>query len=577
MPTSTLAAGAARAIQSAFLAYHARFIAITRRAKTRFEAREWREGQADALERLTLYRTCVQETVTAIGEMVGGNVRNAFFWHETKSVHARLSERRLDTGLARTFFNSVTRRIFTTVGVDASIEYLDQLAEPDVRRDPVEPPFWTYRGGRGTADLLTDIFSGLPFRPEFDDQVRDAARAAAIIDQRLAGRPLEAIEVLPPIFYRGRVAYMVGRVQAGGDPVPLLVSFLHEPEGIVADAVLMDEREVSIVFSFTRSYFHVEVDRPQLTIAFLQSIMPRKPSDELYTAIGYNKHGKTMFYRNLVRHLDDTDDQFEIAEGEPGLVMTVFALPSFNTVFKVIRDRFGQPKSTTREAVRNRYELVFVHDRVGRLADAQEFEYLEFARSRFTPELLRELETEAASSLRIEGDRVIIRHLYTERRVTPLNLYLKGASPGAAVEAIVDYGAAIRELAAANIFTGDMLLKNFGVTRQGRVIFYDYDELCLLTECNFRAIPETDDPLLEMAADPWFSVGEHDVFPEEFRAFFILPGPLGEAFMHHHADLLTLEFWRDMQARQAGGELPEVLPYREERRLSHAAPDAVSH
>ena len=567
MVPPSLAHQAAHAIHAAFLAYHARFTQITRRAKARFEAREWREAQSDAVERLTLYRETVNDTVAALTSLVGSNIRNAFLWHEIKSIHARLTQGRQDTSLGRTFFNSVTRRIFTTVGVDPSIEYVDLVDQPEVRNTAGEVPFWSYRGGRATAELVTDLFSSLPFRPEFENLSRDAELAAQTIDQTLAGRAIEMVEVLPPIFYRGTVAYVVGRIRTAEGLVPLLFAFLHPENGIVTDAVLLHEDEVSIVFSFTRAYFHVEVDRPQLTIGFLQSIMPRKPTDELYTAIGFNKHGKTVFYRNLMRHLASTDDRFEIAEGEPGLVMTVFALPSFNTVFKVIRDRFGQPKATTRESVRARYDLVFVHDRVGRLADAQEFEYLEFARSRFSPALLEELLSEAASSVRVDGERIVIRHLYTERRVTPLNLYLRSAGPALSRDAIIDYGAAIRELAAANIFTGDMLLKNFGVTRHGRVIFYDYDELCLLTDCNFRSLPVTDDPLLEMAAEPWFSVAERDVFPEEFRAFFLLPGPLGEAFLDRHADLLDVEFWRRMQARQSSGEVVEVLPYREERRL----------
>jgi isocitrate dehydrogenase kinase/phosphatase len=569
MPAPSLAPQAAEAIQSAFLAYHARFNAITRRAKARFELREWQEAQRDAVERLTLYKLAVSEAVENLDALVGSNIRNGFFWHEIKASHSRLSEGRQDTGLARTFFNSITRRIFTTVGVDPSIEYVDLLAQPELRSQGGQAPFWTYRGGRPTAEIVTDIFAGLPFRPEFQDLSRDATLAAGAIDSHLAaaGHTIDAVELLPPIFYRGTVAYVVGRIRSGDGVAPLLFAFLHPEEGIAADAVLLSEDEVSIVFSFTRAYFHVDVDRPQLTIGFLQSIMPQKPTDELYTAIGYNKHGKTVFYRNLMRHLATTDDRFEISEGEPGLVMSVFALPSFNTVFKVIRDRFGQPKTTTRDAVRARYDLVFVHDRVGRLADAQEFEFLEFARSRFAPALLDELLQEAASSVRLENDRVIIRHLYTERRVTPLNLFLRAASPEAAVDAIIDYGAAIRELAAANIFTGDMLLKNFGVTRHGRVIFYDYDELCLLSECNFRTMPLTDDPLLEMAADPWFSVGERDVFPEEFRSFFLLPGRLGEAFLARHADLLSVEFWRRMQERQSSSEVMDVLPYRQERRL----------
>jgi isocitrate dehydrogenase kinase/phosphatase len=571
MSTTSLAQQAAAAIHRAFLEYEARFTAITRRARLRFEHREWRKAQDDAVERLTLYRSVVDATVAALMELLEAQVRNAFVWREIKAVHARLSQGRLDTELSGTFFNSITRRIFTTVGVDPNIEYLDFIRDPDEQGPGDQPGLWTFKGGRPTADIVTDILSSLPFRPEYHDLSRDAVLSARAIDRELASHPgrLEAIEILPPVFYRGTAAYVVGRMRVGDALLPLVFAFLHPEEGIVTDAVLMHPNEVSIVFSFTRSYFHVDIERPHLTISVLRSIMPRKPVDELYTAIGFNKHGKTVFYRNLMRHLETTDDRFDIAEGEPGLVMTVFALPAFNAVFKIIRDRFGAPKSTKRETVRARYDLVFVHDRVGRLADAQEFEHLEFDRARFAPALLDELLTAAASSVRVEGERVIIRHLYTERRVTPLNLYLKHAAPQAGRDAIVDYGCAIRELAAANIFTGDMLLKNFGVTRNDRVIFYDYDELCLLTECNFRAIPETDDPLMEMSAEPWFSVGERDVFPEEFRPFFVFPGPLGEAFLSRHADLLEVAFWKDMQERQVAGEIVDVLPYREEARLDH--------
>jgi isocitrate dehydrogenase kinase/phosphatase len=569
MSTTSLAHQAATAIHQAFLEYESRFTAITRRARLRFENREWRQAQEDAVERLTLYRAVVDDTVAALMALLEAQVRNAFVWREIKAVHARLSQGRLDTELSGTFFNSITRRIFTTVGVDPNIEYLDFIRDPDERGQGDQAGLWTFKGGRPTADIVTDIFSSLPFRPEYDDLSRDALVSARAIDRELANHPgrLEAIEILPPVFYRGTAAYVVGRMRVGEALLPLVFAFLHPDEGIVTDAVLMHPNEVSIVFSFTRSYFHVDIERPHLTISVLRSIMPRKPVDELYTAIGFNKHGKTVFYRNLMRHLETTDDRFDIAEGEPGLVMTVFALPAFNAVFKIIRDRFGAPKSTSRETVRARYDLVFVHDRVGRLADAQEFEHLEFDRARFAPALLDELLTAASSSVRVEGERVIIRHLYTERRVTPLNIYLKHAAAGPARDAIVDYGCAIRELAAANIFTGDMLLKNFGVTRNDRVIFYDYDELCLLTECNFRAIPQTDDPLREMSAEPWFSVGERDVFPEEFRPFFVFPGPLGEAFLSRHADLLEVHFWKDMQERQVRGEIVDVLPYRQESRL----------
>jgi isocitrate dehydrogenase kinase/phosphatase len=302
-------------------------------------------------------------------------------------------------------------------------------------------------------------------------------------------------------------------------------------------------------------------------VEFLRSLMPRKPVDELYTSLGYHKHGKTELVRALLRHMETHDARFEVAEGEKGLVMTVFALPSLNVVFKIIKDRFGPPKQTTRREVMEKYHLVFVRDRVGRLADAQEFEGLSFARDRFSKELLAELLADCGGTVRVEGDQVLFRHLYTERRVTPLNLYLRQVDEASAVDAVLDYGQAIRDLAAANIFTGDMLLKNFGVTRHGRVIFYDYDELCLLTECRFRGIPAAPHDEDEFSAEPWFPVGEHDVFPEEFGAFLALPGRPGEAFRMSHGELLTVEYWHRMQRLAEAGEVVDIFPYRPGRRL----------
>jgi isocitrate dehydrogenase kinase/phosphatase len=292
--------------------------------------------------------------------------------------------------------------------------------------------------------------------------------------------------------------------------------------------------------------------------------------------MGYNKHGKTELYRSLMRQLEEPDAQFAFVEGEEGMVMAVFTLPSLNVVFKAIKDSFGAPKNTTRRAVMEKYQFVFVRDRVGRLADAQEFEHLEFPRRCFPDALLEYLTGVAGATIRLEGDRVVVRHLYTERRVTPLNLFLQESDEATAREAVVDYGEAIKDLAAADIFTGDMLLKNFGVTRHGRVICYDYDELCLLSECRFRRIPEATSLEDEFSAEPWFHVGESDVFPEEFKAFLVPPGSLRETFLEAHGDLLDPSFWQNVQRQLAAGEVVDVFPYRRNSRLQRNEENATT-
>lgn len=186
---------------------------------------------------------------------------------------------------------------------------------------------------------------------------------------------------------------------------------------------------------------------------------------------------------------------------------------------------------------------------------------LKFHRSRFSPDLLEELLSQTSRTTRLEGDYVVIGHAYVERRLRPLNLYLREVSPESARRAVLDYGAAIWDLAETNIFPGDLLLKNFGVSYHGRVMFYDYDELCPLTDCNFREMPTPSTHEEEMSAEPWYHVGVNDIFPEEFGSFLGFGGELRELFLEHHQRLLSASAWRKLQDRIRAGETIEALPY----------------
>ena len=334
------------------------------------------------------------------------------------------------------------------------------------------------------------------------------------------------------------------------------------------DTLICDEDELSIVFSFTRAYFMVRSPYPFGLVRFLNELLPNKKRSELYAAIGQHKHGKTEFHRGFLAHLRQSNDAFVAAPGIKGMVMTVFTLPSYQTVFKVIRDEFPPQKAVTAAEVREKYHIVKRHDRAGRMADTQEFRNLRLPLDRFAPELIDELRAAAPSALRIEGHQVRIRHLYTERAMTPLNLYIENADQATLIEALDEYGNAIKQLAAANIFPGDMLLKNFGVTRHRRVVFYDYDEISALTDVNFRAVPEPRTPEEELAAEPWFSVGKNDVFPEEFRRFLFGKAEIKRLFAALHGELFTPEYWRGLQRAILDGKTMDVFPYRRKRRFS---------
>jgi isocitrate dehydrogenase kinase/phosphatase len=410
---------------------------------------------------------------------------------------------------------------------------------------------------------VVDADLGIAFASLEADCQNAALRLAEHLRRIGALRVLDRVDVVDAIFYRGKAAYLVGRVFSGSQMFPLVLAVLHPPEGGRIDAVLLSENQVSVLFSFTRSYFHVDIKRPYDLVTFLRTLMPRKRLSELYIAIGQHKHGKTSLYRELLFHLKGTGERFSIARGTRGLVMVVFGLSGFDVVLKVIKDRFPSPKRTTRKEVRERYRLVFLADRAGRLVDAQEFEYLQFDRSRFDPELLELLSSECGRNIEIFEQAVVIRHAYIERRVIPLDIYLRDADPELAAAAIVEYGNAIKQLAATGIFTGDLLLKNFGVTRHGRVVFYDYDELTTIDKCVFRSLPED----AETGDEPAFGVGPDDIFPEEFERFLGVEGELKATFMDQHRDLYSTDWWRAVQRRVAAGELIDIIPYEETARL----------
>ena len=566
---SRLAALCAEEARKAFRDYVARFDEITQRARERFLARDWHGSYNDAAERLHLYSRVLDGLTNRVESLLGARLRERSVWQATKAVYSSLIAQSIRWEIGESFFNSLTRRVFATEGVDQAIEFVDT----DFDAPPTEHDAELCRASTGAAlpDLissaLTDVDSGFA-----KDHWRDLDRAVAAAAERVLSRIVQqkdaTLEIFRGVFYRGRGAYLVGRIIAGAKAIPVAFSVRHpDRSGLTLDAVLMGEGDLSILFSYTRAYFRVAAPSPYGLVKWLRELMPLKRAADLYNAIGFNRHAKTEFYRDFVAQMNASSDRFKTAEGTPGMVMLVFTLRSYDVVFKVIKDRFDFPKDTTPNEVMRRYKLVFEHDRAGRLVEAHEFEHLRIPRNRFEPALLEDLLRAAGQMVRLEGDDVVIAHVYVERRIRPLNIFFAEADATQIAAAARDYGQAIKDLAVSNIFPGDVLTKNFGVTRRGRVVFYDYDELCFLTDCNFRDLPQATTYEEEISAEPWYSVRENDVFPEEFLNFLSLPGPARAALLEQHADLFHPDFWRSVQRKLRDGETPEVFPYRPERRL----------
>lgn len=550
----------AAAIAEHFRAYNEEFGRITRRAALNFLAEDWDAAQLDAVARIELYEQRVSKCVQAIGEELKSQRAHVPLWVDIKRAYEQIVARRPDSDFYRTFFNSVTRDLFGTVGVNPEVEFCATSAG----RASGAVPIRVYRIGSSLPAAMREVLTDLPFGAAIAHQESAVHRISAEIGRyfesgRHSGAP-ESIELIEPVFYRGLQAFVVGRLIGDGAITPLVIAFRNSPRGVEVDAVMLSRAEVSSLFGYARSYFHVDLPVVSAAITLLRSFMPRKPIDELFTVLGRAKQGKTERYFALQRHLETSIDSFVHAPGDRGLVMIVFTLPSHDLVFKVIRDTFGAPKTSTRADVIERYHFVFRHDRAGRLVDAQEFKRLRLPRARFMPALADELLRDAGESCRIEGEDLIIEHCYIERRLRPLNLFLRESDPAAGEAAIIDYGNALRDLAASNVFPGDLLLKNFGVTNHGRVIFYDYDELCLVSDCVFRDLPQPRWEEEETSAEPWFHFGPHDVFPEQWLQFLAIPPALREVFLRHHAELLTAAWWRAQSTQPAEADLIHRTP-----------------
>ncbi|MCH4564797.1 bifunctional isocitrate dehydrogenase kinase/phosphatase [Halomonas sp. EGI 63088] len=556
--------------------YRSRFKEITADASRRFRDAAWREAQQASADRINLYDEKVEETLVRLQRTFEEEVLTHFdCWREARGHYAGLISQRLDYELAETYFNSLFCSIFHHRHIRNDWMFVYRSREAAAHHSGLT--LTRRRGVEGDwARALRWALAEAPLEIPFENLERDVRLGADFLSSHLPAAILDAVdaevELLKSVFYRNKGAYLVGRIRGGGEQVPLVLPILHgerqaASEGLHLDTVIIEPEEVSIIFSFTRAYFQVEVQVPCEFVDFLQELMPDKPEGELYSAIGFYKHGKTEFFRGLNRQVAKREDRFIIAPGVRGMVMAVFVLPSYRTVFKIIKDRFDPSKDMSRDNVRDKYHLVKRHDRVGRMADTQEFSNFIVRADHFAPECLEHLLDVAPSTVYLKDDKVIIKHCYTERMMTPLNLYLEQCDEAETFAVLKDYGNAIKQMAAANIFPGDMLLKNFGVTRHGRVIFYDYDEICYLTECNFRHIPEPMYPEQELSSEPWYSVGPNDIFPEEFGPFLFADIRLRKLFYELHPELFDADYWTGLQRAILDGRVIDVYPYRNKQRF----------
>ena len=579
---SKLAKKIAKEILKGFDRHFSFFSEITASAQQRFESADWKAERKNSQLRIQFYDKRVDESIEYLREKFDLVLFDEAMWARTKSHYILLLQDHMQPELAETFYNSLFCRIFDRKFYTNQYIFVRSAVSTGYINSDVSTYFAYYPAKTGFFSSISAVLQQHQLNIPFENLHRDArniARSVCKIFKR--GNRKASLnfqyQVINALFYRNKAAYIVGKVINGHDEYPFAIALLNnEKGGIFVDALLVGEDSVSQLFSFSYAYFMVLHPVPSAIVRFLKSLMPKRKIEGLYSAIGFQKQGKTDFYRGFLHHLEYSDDDLILAPGIPGMVMSVFTLPSYPYVFKVIRDYFAPPKEISRKQVEEKYQLVKQHDRVGRMADMLEFSHVVLPLDRFTPKLLEDLKSTCESSLYFFEDKqgnkkLMLDHVYIERRMIPLNLELKQAENDhnyERLECLVrSYGDAIKELSAANIFPGDLLYKNFGVTRLGRVVFYDYDEIVYLTDCNFRKkpIPKTHEQL--MSAVPWYSVAENDIFPEEFASFLLGNDRVKNTFLKYHNDLLDADYWKQKQDKIRQGIYEDVFPYPEKFRF----------
>jgi len=580
MKSSTPEELAAKIALEGFDSFNKAFRELTRRAARRFEGKEWAEGRRDASERIDLYDRALEEVASQLRTTLGGLAQEQALWAGARPRFASLVAHRYDIDRAETFFNSVTRKMLRTVGINRDVEFF--FLHPKTNLPEGEASVYRrYTNSGDTARLMKEIFTDFRFLVGYERLERDASLVAQEIDLFLwpiTGPDMSfKVDVVPALFYRNTLTYLIGRILVDSRIIPLVIPFVNGDSGVYADTVLLHDSDVSIVFSFAYSSFFVDIERYDALIAFLRSILPGADLAELYTAVGYNRHGKTEFYRHLHRYVHVSKEQFVIAPGREGAVMIVFTLPHYASVFKIIKDTpcfvrstHTTPKAITNEQVRHQYDFVSHRDPAGRMVDTQEFENLRFKTKRFSPALLDEFRQVATRAVSVTEDYVILRHVYIQRKVHPLPMFFNAEKDSETLRGVLlDFGYFLKDIAASGVFPTDLFNTwNYGVTSWGRVVLYDYDDVVPIERVTFREKPlprnEEEETSLE---EDWIVATEDDFFMDEIERYSGIPNPLKGVFKSAHGDLYTLRFWAELTGAVARGEIFDVIPYDRRKRF----------
>lgn len=586
-PAGRLEEKIAGLIFSSFHTYYLKYEGITGRAKYRFLNREWAQDVQDGVSRINLHPEIMGKLKEDVRHVQPDENFIRQHWREIRTSYMRLVKEKSQVGnayrrdLVHTYFYMAQRIFFPRDSIDDPMGLVwDNRANPSI-----VPGFVVkYEQGRSgqLRKLLAKIINKSPFSGHLAHAQDDALLGARALELGLQNHgknieDLSSLELLSPVFYQTKRAYQVGRVVfKSGEFLPMVLGYAHPESGVQLDVVLVGEKDVSPLFSYTRSNFHVDVSAYREMVEYLVQMLPNKNRIDFLAAIGFHNPAKEYLKASLRAKLARPNAHFDFAIGVKGNATDVFSVTGFPFVFKIPRELSKKIDFVGRERIIENYRYVHRIDRVGRMLDGLRFQNMRFKKTNFTPELLAYLQENSPSHVRGEGDDVVFDDIFVQKKVIPLNVYLERADDKHTRSALIGLGECIKELISVGIFPGDLMAKNFGVDSDGKVVYYDYDDVDSVSKFQFRNIPAArNDDEETMALTDRITAGDYDIFPEQIATFLLRPKDL-EMFRLYHADLLRAEGWNKLKQSYESGEIPDLFPYPESKRLRHDVGSVVS-
>ena len=571
---------AARWILAEFDAYYVESRSIPTLAKSAFERRDPATSLDLSRRRLSVYSVSALALARRLREALPSVAEDETFWKQIEARYLTSIEGRYESDLAFAYIHSARRMTYEGRWKPVEYAFLHHR-EPESERSAVVRIDFPIAPGSDLAALVDRILDVPRFERPWRDREGDVRRVVERLGSIFrggTGRPVE-IQMTDAGFFRNRGAYVVGRIVFGdASATPLILALLNHDAGIYVQAVLTGEADAHNLFSSTLANFHVTNTHYHELAAFLHTVMPTRRLGLHYSTIGFNHVGKVAVMNELREELATHGEVFTTAVGFRGSVAIGFAAPSSDYNLKVIRDiptdqyKWGEFPGIG--AVLDKYRRVHEIDRTGSMLDNIIYYNLELDPAWFEPELLAELLRDAGESVSLRDDAVILKHLIVQRRVRPLPVFLRDATPEEAREVIVNLGHCIKNNAAANVFNKDLDARNYGVSRFQKVFLFDYDALEPLTRVKVRSNVGRFDG--EDDVPDWFYEDGVIFLPEEIESGFrIHDRGLRRLFRDVHGDLLTTGYWERMQHDLDQGQVPSIRLYPERRKLDHPGwPDA---